>query len=122
MSLRPAVLLTLALLAVPAAAVAKQAPGTYKGKTSQKLSISITVKKGAIVALHFKVKNDCGATHKPIDVEGGTTKIKSDGSFAMNLSNSSGSLKVSGVFDGTKASGTLREKSESFIADDTCDT
>ena len=55
-------LLALALLgaAVPASALAKQAPGTYRGATSQKLSIAITVKKGAIVSVRFKVKNSCG--------------------------------------------------------------
>ena len=111
----------LLLVAVPA--LAKQAPGTYRGKTSQKLAIAIVVKKGAIKALHFKVKNNCGATHKPIDVSGGSIKIDARGRFSMNLSNAGGSLKVAGVFKGTKATGTLREKASSaLLSQDTCDT
>src|SRR3954447_1205247 len=116
-------LVTAVLLLVAVPALAKQAPGTYHGTTSQKLAMSIVVKKGAVTAMHFKVKNNCGAKHKPIDVTGGSTKIDAKGRFSVNLSNDRGSLKVSGVFKGTKATGTLREQAQDpVIVLKTCDT
>jgi hypothetical protein len=120
-SLLVASLAVLALIA-PAGASAP-APGTYSGRTSQKLAISITVKQSKVTALHFKVANNCGEKHKPIDVTGGSVKIHSDGRFSMSLGNASGSLKVAGRFTGRKAVGTLREKAaSSLLAHPYCDT
>ena len=116
------VVLIVLVLAAPTHA-ARPNRGTFKGKTSQGLPITIKVRGGAITSLEFFVKNSCGATRKPIEVAGGRVRIRRSGRFRMALANRSGSLTVSGRFvSRRKARGTLRERSESALFDNTCDT
>ena len=114
-----AALLVLAL-AVPASA-ALPAKGTYKGETSQALSVTLKVNKAQkIKSLKFVVKNNCGATKKPIDVSGPFT-VKKNGRFSASLGNSSGSLNFSGRFKDGKLTGKVRERSDDPLLGK-CDT
>ena len=116
-----AALLVLAVVAAPAGA-ALPGKGTYKGETSQGLSVTIKVNKAQkIKSLKFLVKNDCGATKKPIDVNGPFT-VKENGKFSARLQSSAGTLNFSGRFRKKgKVTGRVRERTEDFLLGK-CDT
>lgn len=115
-----AALLVLVVAAPASAALPKK--GTYKGKSSQGLSVTIKVNQAQkIKSLKFLVKNDCGATKKPIEVSGPFT-VKQNGNFSAELSNGSDSLNFSGHFGKKgKLTGKVRERTQDPLLGK-CDT
>ena len=117
----PAALLAGAALAAAPAVAAAPADGTYKGRTSQNKSVSVKTKGGDIDLFSVKVKNNCGATNKPIDV--GTTSdipVKATGKFSVKLG-PNGEFTLSGRFTGRKVTGQFRERYQDPLLGN-CDT
>ena len=114
--------LALVLVAAAPAAAARPKPGTYKGKTSQGLSVTIKVNQAKKVkSIKFVVKNDSGATKKPIEVNG-PFPVKETGRFSASLSNSYGTLKFGGRFGQKgKVRGRVRECTQDPLLGN-CDT
>jgi hypothetical protein len=95
--------------AVACVAVAAPANGTYRGKTSQKLAISLTVARGAVTRVNLSARDSCHRRPQPIEIGGTRARIRSDGRFTLAFRHPGTTLKVVGRFTGRRASGTVRE-------------
>jgi hypothetical protein len=100
-------LLCVCALLLPAAGIAGK-PGTYKGKTSQGLPITLTVSQTAVTSVEFDWRARCadGQRHRnTIYVSGG--RIRRGSFFTKGILNTGGKFRVGGKLRGQVAWGRL---------------
>ncbi len=116
----PAALLAAAAMAASPALAAAPPDATYKGKTSQKKNVTILTAGGDIDTFSVKVKNNCGATNRPLIIGSDSDiPVKANGKF--NVSLGEGAFTLSGRFTGRKVTGRFREHYVDELFGD-CDT